>query len=610
MLTCITDEMDLVPLFDDPAAYGGELSAPEANAPMTEDSFLNMLADDDNMENFSLSLLENNNRDIIDFMAPMMGTPFSPIPCNDFEVPDSSPVGTPPPLTYSQDNSVGYSQETSSPLRQLLLAKSGKGNIEHGTLETPPTREWTRERSRSRKMTTSQQVPAVRTRRSSSHAGKREHIQHTVEVSKTKEKQVSKALKFPPCSICGGKASGLHYGVNSCEACKGFFRRYIIRNEEYKCAKDGNCKIVNKNRENCSGCRLRKCLDLGMSKENSKLGRYSLSRRTETIKKVNFLEGKERIERLRTNNALVPFGGQNFRFDHTYSEVLCGKQSSVLDGILSENASPDSLIDDLVCAMDKIQPYGPSMTTREQMEAAMENHHTRYRSKLAMYGEMKAVPKNEYYKLLKDYGIDIDGRIKVFKEYVMKIKRISDRYCNFAQQIPGFKKLDARDKWKLLNASRCDFFVALMHEGYNEEYGVILARNGVPYHVDELADKFFSRDLFIALTKGYACIQKLRLNKEEKALLVALTLVFTDRCKLEHRAYVEKIQYLLTELLRYQLERTEGPMASRRFTKFIDSLVFLRDVSDIYWREYGQLCKDEMIVEQVPIAKEFLMDEW
>ena len=29
-----------------------------------------------------------------------------------------------------------------------------------------------------------------------------------------------RALELPPCRVCEGKASGIHYGVNSCEACK------------------------------------------------------------------------------------------------------------------------------------------------------------------------------------------------------------------------------------------------------------------------------------------------------------------------------------------------------------------------------------------------------
>lgn len=27
-------------------------------------------------------------------------------------------------------------------------------------------------------------------------------------------------LWLPPCRVCGDKASGFHYGVNTCEACK------------------------------------------------------------------------------------------------------------------------------------------------------------------------------------------------------------------------------------------------------------------------------------------------------------------------------------------------------------------------------------------------------
>ncbi|KAF1576407.1 Retinoic acid receptor beta, partial [Eudyptes moseleyi] len=38
---------------------------------------------------------------------------------------------------------------------------------------------------------------------------------------------------YKPCFVCSDKSSGYHYGVSSCEGCKGFFRRSIQKNMVY-----------------------------------------------------------------------------------------------------------------------------------------------------------------------------------------------------------------------------------------------------------------------------------------------------------------------------------------------------------------------------------------
>ena len=39
------------------------------------------------------------------------------------------------------------------------------------------------------------------------------------------------------CTICGDKASGKHYGIYSCEGCKGFFKRTVRKELSYACRK-------------------------------------------------------------------------------------------------------------------------------------------------------------------------------------------------------------------------------------------------------------------------------------------------------------------------------------------------------------------------------------
>ncbi|XP_032092959.1 nuclear receptor subfamily 1 group D member 2 [Thamnophis elegans] len=76
------------------------------------------------------------------------------------------------------------------------------------------------------------------------------------------------------CKVCGDVASGFHYGVHACEGCKGFFRRSIQQNIQYKkCLKNNNCSIMRMNRNRCQQCRFKKCLSVGMSRDAVRFGR-------------------------------------------------------------------------------------------------------------------------------------------------------------------------------------------------------------------------------------------------------------------------------------------------------------------------------------------------
>ncbi|KAM5201157.1 nuclear receptor ROR-gamma isoform 2-T4 [Hipposideros larvatus] len=86
-------------------------------------------------------------------------------------------------------------------------------------------------------------------------------------------------IEVIPCKICGDKSSGIHYGVITCEGCKGFFRRSQHCNVAYSCTRQQNCPIDRTSRNRCQHCRLQKCLALGMSRDAVKFGRMSKKQR-------------------------------------------------------------------------------------------------------------------------------------------------------------------------------------------------------------------------------------------------------------------------------------------------------------------------------------------
>uniref|UniRef100_A0A1E1XEL6 Nuclear receptor subfamily 2 group B member 4 n=1 Tax=Amblyomma aureolatum TaxID=187763 RepID=A0A1E1XEL6_9ACAR len=91
------------------------------------------------------------------------------------------------------------------------------------------------------------------------------------------QQQQQATTRYPPnhplsgskhlCSICGDRASGKHYGVYSCEGCKGFFKRTVRKDLSYACREERSCIIDKRQRNRCQYCRYQKCLACGMKRE-------------------------------------------------------------------------------------------------------------------------------------------------------------------------------------------------------------------------------------------------------------------------------------------------------------------------------------------------------
>ena len=104
------------------------------------------------------------------------------------------------------------------------------------------------------------------------------------------------------CKVCGDEASGFHYGVDSCEGCKGFFRRCITQGMNHHCTNNCQCEITPFSRNSCQYCRLRKCFTVGMSRDASRLGRRPKRPRDESNNQSTWVGVKNGEDELTASN--------------------------------------------------------------------------------------------------------------------------------------------------------------------------------------------------------------------------------------------------------------------------------------------------------------------
>nr|XP_024216205.1 probable nuclear hormone receptor HR3 isoform X4 [Halyomorpha halys] len=121
-------------------------------------------------------------------------------------------------------------------------------------------------------------------------------VPHNSQQPHTSSGSIKAQIEIIPCKVCGDKSSGVHYGVITCEGCKGFFRRSQSSVVNYQCPRSKACLVDRVNRNRCQYCRLQKCLRLGMSRDAVKFGRMSKKQREKVEDEVRYHRAQLRAQ--------------------------------------------------------------------------------------------------------------------------------------------------------------------------------------------------------------------------------------------------------------------------------------------------------------------------
>ncbi|XP_014252281.1 nuclear hormone receptor FTZ-F1 isoform X2 [Cimex lectularius] len=161
------------------------------------------------------------------------------------------------------------------------------------------------------------------------------------------------------CPVCGDKVSGYHYGLLTCESCKGFFKRTVQNKKVYTCVAERSCHIDKTQRKRCPFCRFQKCLEVGMKLEAVRADRMRGGRnkfgpmyKRDRARKLQMMRQRQlAAQTLRNSSGYSPGGlgdavtlsyqpGSNFASLHIKQEIQIPQVSSLTS---SPESSPSPI---------------------------------------------------------------------------------------------------------------------------------------------------------------------------------------------------------------------------------------------------------------------------
>uniref|UniRef100_A0A665WQ03 Uncharacterized protein n=1 Tax=Echeneis naucrates TaxID=173247 RepID=A0A665WQ03_ECHNA len=365
-------------------------------------------------------------------------------------------------------------------------------------------------------------------------------------------------IEIIPCKICGDKSSGIHYGVITCEGCKGFFRRSQQSNAVYSCPPETAGQH----------CRLQKCLAVGMSRDAVKFGRMSKKQRDSLYAEVQKHRLQQQQQQLQQSPQVVsPSPAEPEPLSPHY-----GLSSSGLT----------ELSDELEGYVDQNSPEGGSVSSRFVSEIGETKQGA---SLLCPFSDhLSQIVSRSHLETCQYLGEELQQMSwqsfvqEEVETYQSKTQEVMWQLCavkiteaiqyvvEFAKRIDGFMELCQNDQIVLLKAGSLEVVFIRMCRLFDSQ------KNAVYFD-----GKFAGPDVFRALgcddliSSVFDFAQSLcslHLTEDELALFSAFVLLSADRSWLQDKLQVEKLQQKTQLALQHVLQknqREEGLLTKLRY---------------------------------------------
>ncbi|XP_063620760.1 ecdysone-inducible protein E75 isoform X2 [Cydia splendana] len=329
------------------------------------------------------------------------------------------------------------------------------------------------------------------------------------------------------CRVCGDKASGFHYGVHSCEGCKGFFRRSIQQKIQYRpCTKNQQCSILRINRNRCQYCRLKKCIAVGMSRDAVRFGR-------------------------------VP--------KREKARILAAMQQSSSSRAHEQAAAAE--LDDAPRLLARV--VRAHLDTCEFTRDRVAAMRARARDCPTYSQPTLACPLNPAPELQSE------------KEFSQRFAHVIRGVIDFAGLIPGFQLLTQDDKFTLLKSGLFDALFVRLICMFDAPLNSIICLNGQLMKRDSIQSGANARFLVDSTFKFAERMNSMNLTDAEIGLFCAIVLITPDRPGLRNIELVERMHSRLKSCLQTVIAQNR-PDKPGFLRELMDTLPDLRTLSTLH----------------------------